>query len=217
MGFRLFMVGAASKPGCLGTPGANDLAEAAALLRQLTTLDYVYMGEVPLWDALYPSGDDLFIGAYRDGVLVSHEWMAMAFFDDGSPSPPRGLRPDFKQTLLGLAPNGEVLAMVLHSVVNLWAFASHADGKPGRVAGGAADDGVFLDQGTPLPEEEPLLADTTLVRLDEEGEGEALVFAVSARLFGCGIDALPEPGPMFSHYRRPSRWPVARLKKLFRR
>lgn len=217
MGFKLFMVGAAGTPGCLGAPGENDRAAAAVLVRQLTTLDYVYMGEVPLRDTLYPSGDDLFVGAYRDGVLVGHAWLAMAFVDHRAVRPPRGVRPDCKQTLFGLVPQGELLAMVLHSVVNLWGFASHRGGRLCRAAGGAADDGVFLDVGACLPEERPLLATTTLAGLDEEGDGESLVFAASARLFGCGIDALPEPGPMLSHYRRPPRRPVVLLKKLLGR
>lgn len=217
MGFKLFMVGATGTPGSLGAPGENDRAAAAALVRQLTTLDYVYMGEVPLRDTLYPSGDDLFVGAYRDGMLVGHAWLAMAFIDHGAVRPPRGVRPDFRQTLFNLAPQGEVLAMVLHSVVDLWGFACHRGGRLRRAAGGAADDGVFLDVGAPLPEERALLATITLAGLDEEGDGESLVFAASARLFGRGIDALPEPGPVLSHYRRPPRWPVALLKGLLGR
>jgi hypothetical protein len=127
------------------------------------------------------------------------------------------VRADARQTLLGLAPGGEVLAMVLHSVVDLWGFASYADGDLRRMAAGSADDGVFIDTGTPLPEERPMLAGATLARLDEEGEGEELVLAVSARLFGRGIDALEKPGAMLSHYHRPPRGPVAALKKLFGR
>ncbi len=215
MGFKLFMVGATRKPGCFGAPGENDRAGAAALARQLTATDHVYMGEVPLPETLYPGDGELFVGAYADGVLVSHAGMAGLLVDNGDARPPRGVRADARRTLLELAPGGEVLAMVLHSVVDWWGFASYADGDLRRMAAGSADDGVFIDTGTPLPEERPMLAGATLARLDEEGEGEELVLAVSARLFGRGIDALEEPVPMLSHYRRPPRGPVAALKKLF--
>jgi len=92
-----------------------------------------------------------------------------------------------KTNLLSLYPDGHVLAIVLHSVVNLWGYSYFSKGHLVRSAAGASDDGLFANSGTPLPEESRVLSMCSIENVDEEGYGEELTFDVAERLFGWRI------------------------------
>jgi hypothetical protein len=96
-----------------------------------------------------------------------------------------------------------VLAIQLQSVVNLFGYAYFEHGKLIRARAGSADDGVFLDDGEWLPEEQRLFA-KSIVRnghrvfeqeingeieeFSEDALGEEFVFELSRRFFGRRID-----------------------------
>lgn len=96
-----------------------------------------------------------------------------------------------------------MLAMVLHSVVNLFGYAIYQNGELIRVRAGSADDGLIIEQGEPLPEEEALFAKSVLKdgeriyrteingQLEEFTEdtfGEEFVFDLSQRFLGSRFD-----------------------------
>ena len=91
---------------------------------------------------------------------------------------------------------------MLHSFVNLWGFAVYQDGRRIRGRAGSADDGVFCDDGAPLPEEAELLAHSRieggerLYRLPsfpdedfaEDQVGEEYVFKIYRRFTGLQLN-----------------------------
>jgi len=63
----------------------------------------------------------------------------------------------FKSRLLRLYPEGQVVAVVLHSVINLWGYTIYSQGQRVRSAAGAANDGLIVSVGAPLSEEAKVL------------------------------------------------------------
>lgn len=201
MRWQVSMVCATDQPGSFGARRDNDVKRARRIQRDLASERYEHTGEVSLWDALHPSGDALFIGAYPDGVLICHADLAGALIHGNAWSRVAGsLRSNFRDTVLQLYPAGEVMALALHCVTDLWGFSAYHGARRVRTIAGSAEDGVFADSGKPLPEEGTLLARATPAQLNDMGAGEELVLAASERMFGCGIDRLSGMGPMLSHY-----------------
>ena len=123
-----------------------------------------------------------------------------------------------EQTLdVALYPDGEVMALVLHSVVNLWGYSVYSRGKLLRSAAGASDNGLITNLGEPLPEELRALRECPIDKVDEQGDGEELVFDVARRMFGKRIDEFPELPLRMNAYRRKDAAPMALIKKLFGR
>ncbi len=219
MGWKAFAVFATATPGYFGTAPPHDPAAAEALRAQLGLEDYERVGEQDFDDAIYPDSNALFIGAYPGGCILCAQDLATAFFDPAAQRRIKGLRGDaeaFRLRLLALHPQGEVMAIVLHSVVNLWGYSVYAQGRLLRSAAGASDEGLFANAGTPLPEELAVLQRCPIDRVDEEGEGEELVFEVSARMFGQRLDSL-NPSPLRMTAYRRTRGAAALLKRLFGR
>lgn len=65
-------------------------------------------------------------------------------------------------SVLSHSGGAEACAVTLHSVVNAWGFVVARDGSIIRLKAGASDEGTFLDEGAPLPEEVELLAQSTI-------------------------------------------------------
>jgi len=95
--------------------------------------------------------------------------------------------------------------MGLHSVVNYYGYALFQGTTLLRVRAGSADDGVIVDQGAWLPEEQQLFAksivrdgerfflqeiDGTVEEFDHSAYGEEFVFDLSRRFFGKRIDQM---------------------------
>jgi hypothetical protein len=203
MGFKTFTVFVSEEPGYFGTKPRHDPSQAERLLLDLgLTRCTLVEHNVPLND--YPRDNDLYIGVYPKGVVIAHEELPAAFFDAKSrlknfgPIPDRS---DFARRYSNLFPQGEVIALILHSVVDLWGFSVYKNGVPIRVASGA--DGEFFGSiGDQLPEESTILVEHAIESLDEVGLGEELVFEVARRVFGFRYDDedLSEV-LMCSHYR----------------
>jgi hypothetical protein len=205
MGWKAFAVFATAVPGYFGTRPRHETQRAEQLRLRLGLSGYEYVGPATLDAALYPRKGALYIGAYPDGAIVCETQLACQLFDAASRRRiGGGAAPfaEFRPALLGLYPDGEVLALVLHSVVNLWGYSLYAAGKLRRSAAGASDDGIIANEGEPLAEERRVLDACAIEEVDEEVGGEELVFDVSARMFGLRLDAFEEFHLELSQYRR---------------
>ena len=192
MGWKAFVVFATDQPpGYFGGFPPNDPQRAEHIRLQLGLTDYETVGATTLEEGLNPAKGELFIAAPSGGIVLSHPDLFEALFveedsDELSPAPPHVEA--FRTAVLGLYPKGQVLAIMLHSVVNLWGYSLFSEGRLIRCASGSADDGVIADFGEPLPEEQPLLAESEL----NDEIGEDLVFAVAARFLGKPLDHFTE-------------------------
>ena len=113
--------------------------------------------------------------------------------------------------LLAAFPKATIFTLVLHSVVNLWGFAWYENGRKIRATWGAADDGLMLDFGAPLPEE------AVYRQSDDTPDvvGEDTCFAVSSRILGKRIDQFPLENIQLTRFkpaRRPP-WPLSLFKR----
>lgn len=219
MGWKVFAVCATATPGYFGTAPTHDPAAAEVLRQQLSLDGYTHVGEEDFDAAIYPQRGSLYIGAYAGGCILCQLDLPDAFFDAEAAGRIRGLHGDaaaFRARVLALYPQGEVMALVLHSVVNLWGYSVFKQGRLLRTAAGASDDGLFANEGEPLPEELAVLQRCPIDRVDEEGEGEELVFDVSARMFGRRLDSVDALPLRMTEYRRTGR-AATLLRSLFGR
>lgn len=179
-------------PGYLGTMPPHDPQRARRLIEDLGLGPCRSRGLTTFDEGLYP--DHLVLGAY-DGATVI-----------GTPdlinSSERIGRNLLILRVLNAFPKATVLSVCLHSVVNLFGYASFEDGVLIRAYGGSAEDGVVVDQGELLPEEQPhfehsivrdgkrlFYADIggRMAEFSAEAYGETLAFEGMARFFGCRI------------------------------
>jgi hypothetical protein len=187
MGWKASVVFAAEESGYFSSVLQHNQARAEQIRERLGLKDYEPVGPAVFETAMNPNRGQLFIGAYSRGVVVCHDDAPGAFFDDSSRRKISGSAGDFaefKDKLMAMYPKGEVIAIVLHSVVNLWGYSVYVNGRLLRRAAGASDNGLIVNEGTPLPEEARVLATCPMEEVDTEGMGEELVFDVSSRLFG---------------------------------
>jgi hypothetical protein len=220
MGWKVFAIFAAEEPGYFGTQPLHDPERAEQIREQLGLSGYEYAGPSEFDAAMYPDKRSLFIGAYPRGVILCDPDLPACFFDAWSISGSKGKTADFQQfksSLLKLYPGGQVLAVVLHSVVNLWGYCLFSEGQLIRCAAGASDDGLIADHGMPLPEEASVLGNCPINEIDEEGYGEDLVFDVTARFLGKRLDAFEQTNLQMSEYRRTPGGAASFLRKLFGR
>lgn len=193
-----------------------DLGLGPSRSRGMTTFDY----------GIYP--DHLVVGAY-DGAAVI-----------GGPNLVDSFEPMGRSALIPLIlksfREADVLAVALHSVVNLFKYAYFENGRLLRAYGGDADSGVVVDVGELLPEERPhfersIVRDGKRVFFDDingrrrefsaEAYGETLAFEVMARFFGCVLGQThPQIDPselsMESFDRQEPRkwwWPFSRVSR----
>lgn len=155
--------------------------------------------------AIYPAQDEFGIGAYDAGFIFCHSTMPAIFFDEKARAKMVGKIKDAdarKTDLINLFPEGQILSLMLHSVVNLWAYSFYDKGKLVRSAAGASGSGIFTNIGNPLSEEQTILENKAIDSVNEEGYGEELVFEISRRLFGCRIDELEKLNQPLLLYKR---------------
>lgn len=109
------------------------------------------------------------------------------------------------QAMLRRFPSGIVLACELHSVVDFWGFALFERGRLIRHAAGSADEGVTINEGSPIAEE----ADQAIPAAGdfETGfDGESMVFRVATRIFGQPMDQAPLEDWQATVFRRARPW-----------
>jgi len=220
MGWKAFAIFATDQPGYFGSKPVHSASIAEDVRFRLGLTDYAPAGEVDFDAALNPRQGALYIGGYPGGTLICDSDLPSHFFDERSQRAISGRSTRFQEVkaeVLRLYPDGEVMAIVLHSVVNLWGYSVYSHGQLIRSAAGASDDGLLANTGAPLPEELRRLQECAIDKVDEEGDGEALVFEVAARMFGQRMDALEEIPLRLTEYRPRTSGPVTFVKRLFGR
>jgi len=146
--------------------------------------------------AINPDDNKVYIGSYKDNLLVCAPDIPMQFFEDSESQT--------EKTLNRIFPESEICSIVLHSGVNLWGYSVTRNGKRVRARAGSSDDGTFVELGEPLDEEKELLSKS---KVDENGNrtylldefpgepfnedqvGENFVFSICKRYFDEELDS----------------------------
>jgi hypothetical protein len=147
--------------------------------------------------AIDPRRKANYIGCYNNLTVITSWACAEAMFGPAV-HPVTAPTASFREHLMRAFPASTILAIILHSVTNLWGIALVENGQPIRTAAGSADDGWIVNDGPPLPEEAP--SD----RFHLPDDGEELCLAASARVLGHRLDS-PD-GPDWQQ------WPVQRFE-----
>ncbi|MBN1800019.1 MAG: hypothetical protein JW891_00845 [Candidatus Lokiarchaeota archaeon] len=171
----------------------HDRKAAQDIISKLQIGDH-YQAELSCFDeGIYPRDDELFIGCYPQGYIICHDTLSNAGVEG---------KQEFNK-VVDIFPNSEILVLILHSVVNLFGYAYYKDGRRIRARAGSANDGVFIEEGNPLPEEDLLFAKSKVIdgqriwekqihgqmeTFSEDAMGETFVFELSKRVFGTRID-----------------------------
>jgi len=207
VGFKAFIAFATDEPAYFGSIPQHNARRSEQLRRQLGLDGYDPVGEQKLDTAMYPRGDELYLGAYPRGVVVCHTVLPGHFFDETSQLKVCGSSPafkDFKPRFLALYPSGEVLVLVLHSVVDLWGYCVYTKGSMVRSAAGTADDGLIVSTGEPLLEEARILESCAIEEVCENA------LTVSRRKTNCSENSresfVRERLRKFSWVREPPEW-----------
>jgi hypothetical protein len=165
----------------------------------LKELGFGYLTRIedePFEVAINPDNHKVYIGTYKDNLLICAPDIPMHFFEGTESSTEKILNQQF--------PDSEICSIVLHSVVNLWGYSVTRNGKKIRARAGSSDDGTFVEFGEPLDEEKELLAKSTINQegqrtyifddiddepMTEDQVGENFVFAICKRYFGEELDS----------------------------
>ena len=189
-------------PGYLGMMPPHDPQRARRLIEDLGLGPCRSRGMTTFDEGIYP--DCLVVGAYDGAAVVGDPQIINAGFSpDGDPLLGRAL---------ALFPKAAILRVGLHSVVNLWTYAYFEGGRLLRAYGGAADEGVLVDEGEWLPEERPhfersvvrdgqrfFYADINgqMEKFDDSAYGVTLAFEMIGKFFGCRPDRVhPQIDPL---------------------
>jgi len=165
------------------------------LLNDLGFSNLKKIEDEPFEVAINPDDNNVFIGTYKDNLLICAPDIPMFFFEDDETQT--------EKILIKAFPTSEICSIVLHSGVNLWAYSVTKNGQKIRARAGSSDDGTFVEIGEPLEEEKELLSKSTLEKngartyifeetddepMTEDQVGENFVFAICSRYFGEQLD-----------------------------
>jgi hypothetical protein len=165
------------------------------LLKELGFDKLTKIEDEPFEVAINPDDKKVYIGTYKDNLLICAPDFPMQFFEKQES--------EIEKKLKKLFPNSEICSLVLHSAVNLWGYSITKDGRKIRTRAGSSDDGTFVDFGEPLEEEKDLLNKSTVNKegkrtyildnsdeepMTEDQVGENFVFSISKRYFGEELD-----------------------------
>lgn len=166
------------------------------LLKELGFGNLTKIEDEPFEVAINPDENKVYIGTYKDNLLICASDIPMQFFEDDETLT--------EKTLNRIFPNSEICSIVLHSAVNLWGYSVTKNGHKIRARAGSSDDGTFVELGEPLEEEKELLSKS---KLDENGNriylledfpnepfsedqvGENFVFSICKRYFEEELDS----------------------------
>lgn len=165
------------------------------LLQELGFVDLIKIEDEPFEVAINPGDKKVYIGTYKENLLICAPELPMQFFEDSETETETILNRTF--------PTSEICSIVLHSAVNLWGYSVTKNGRKLRARAGSADDGTFVEIGEPLEEEKNLLSKSTLDNdgnrtylledfpgepFNEDQVGENFVFEICSRYFGEQLD-----------------------------
>jgi len=165
------------------------------LLNKLGFFNLTKIEDQPFEVAINPDDGKVYIGTYKDNLLISAPDLPLTFFEDNLTVAEKVLTEYF--------PKSEVCSIVLHSSVNLWGYSVIKGGKKLRARAGSSDDGTFVELGEPLEQEKELLSKSTIDTngnrsylleefpdepMTEDQVGENFVFEICSRYFGTQLD-----------------------------
>jgi len=166
------------------------------LLTELGFNNLTRIEDEPFEVAINPDDNKVYIGSYKNNLLVCASDIPTQFFDENETP--------IEKTFNRIFPNSEICSIVLHSAINLWGYSVTRNGKKIRARAGNSDDGTFVEIGEPLDEEKELLSKS---KLDENGNkvyvldefpdetfsedqvGENFVFLICKRYFDQELDS----------------------------
>jgi len=175
------------------------LVDNEQLLKELGFTNLVPIKEETFEVAMNPDDNRVYIGTYRDNLLICAPDIPLQFFGDTETA--------IEKIFNRLFPGSEICSIVLHSVVNLWGYSVTVDAHKVRARAGSSDDGTSIEIGEPLEEEKELLSKSTVdengIRtylfddfpdepFNEDQVGENFVFAICKRYFGEELDNADE-------------------------
>lgn len=167
--------------------------DAEKLLQKLGIEQFEKIEDEPYDVAVYPDNHQIFIGVYKQNLIISSWEITDLSFD-------KVLSP-FEQKLSAIFPASEICTIQLHSVVNHWAYSIVKNGEKIRVRSGNSDQGTIIELGEPLLEEQALLAKSEIkdgrriyhlkdeAPYEEDQVGENFVSALWARYTGVELFA----------------------------
>lgn len=170
--------------------------ENEQLLKDLGFEGLSKIEDEPFEVAMNPEDNKVFIGSYKDNLLICTQEIPMLFYEK--------VESQIEVILKNKFPQSEICTIALHSVVNFWGYSVIKNGQKIRARAGSADDGTFLEFGEPLEEEKELISKS---KLDEDGNriylidedsfyedqvGENFVFSICKRYFGVELDFADE-------------------------
>jgi len=166
------------------------------LLDKLGFQNLIQLEDEPFEMAMNPDDNHVYIGHYRNNLIICAPDIPMDFFEKSERQTERILNEIF--------PDSEICAIILQSTVNLWGYSITKHGRKIRARAGSADDGTFLEVGDPLEEELDLLSKSTKgengqrryilegfpdEQFLEDQVGENFVFSICSRYFGEQLDS----------------------------
>ncbi len=194
MGFKSACIIAGDCPyGYLGTLPKHDPARADHVIKRL---GYPKPSKrQPDFLEPYPDSGSYIVGAYEHAVFLADQDVIYECFENREHT--------FFKSALSLYPEGKLLMLVLHSVVNYFGYAYYENGQLVREYAGSAEQGLISEFGQVQPEEQTSFANSEIkngVRIfrvevngvTEECEvdlvGETLVFEIARKFFGQTFD-----------------------------
>lgn len=192
--------------------GIHHDADAAVRIAAALPGDFEFAGKSTFEEGAYPRNGNLYVGAYGESLIIGHMDLAGSCF--GGDVPP------VVHAINAVLPHSAILALELHSVVNLYGYALFEKDALIRGRAGSADDGVFLDVGAPLPDEQSLFEKSTInadgeqvwldefdgvtEEMDHSCMGEEFVFEISRRVFGERFDCFDHDELHMSEFKSTS-------------
>jgi hypothetical protein len=125
-----------------------QLTDTTEILHKLGLAQYNPTEQVPLHYSNKP--ETLFVGFYRDSLLLVHPELPFQFFGD-APS-------ETEKLFLSTFPGCEIAALIENSTVGLFGYAVIENGQKIRMKDGC-DGEIYNDRGELLPEEQEILAE----------------------------------------------------------
>ena len=174
----------------------------AALLHGLGYKNLNKAVDLPFETARYPGEEKIYIGEYNNRLIICSTALALEFLGRTTSNTEEWFKKRF--------PKSAFAAFVIQQTIGLWGYCCWEKGNKIRVRAGSSKEGIIVDAGNPVTEEETLLArafeDAAGNRLftgkkinaapvTEQAMGEQFVSEVWARYFG---KTLPEMEQAFN-------------------
>lgn len=168
----------------------NDFKDEQAILKAFGMGDYEYSEDTTLEECIYPRDESVNIGYYNGCIIICDDFQLSGKFimDEVSPE---------EEALIKIFPNSEILTVSCVSTTNFHGYSLIKNGKQVRSKALSADDGFYVNIGTPIEEEQAIYAQSHNKQgkpywlddeLTEDQMMEDFTFGVAKRLLGVRID-----------------------------